>query len=267
MLFHPPKEDVMLNIKALWIEDLDDAAGQDSAMTNIKVTGANMVCVRTSSPLLLGLISKFHNMGIRVYGWRWASVVANTKGFAKDEADFVSSKLIPAGLDGYIFDVESDNNGSNHDWDRTDQGDLRALASYYTRTIKTAAEGTQRPFSLGLTSHARGFSNYPKIPWEPFLDVANVLYPQTYWRYYDDAQGRCMPENRGTPASAMQIGYADYRPKGKQIIPIAGEIRCSTVQEIKDFGLLLTNKGLIDGHFYVNHPSVQADILSAIKGL
>jgi hypothetical protein len=258
---------IMLNVRALWIEDLDNAADQQSVADNIKAMNANVVCVRTSSQLLPGLIPQFHQMGIRVYGWRWTSVVPKTKAFAKDEADLVANALIPAGLDGYIFDVESDENGSNHDWDRTDQGDLRALAVYYTQTIKKAAQKKERPFSLGLTSHAKGFANYPKIPWAPFLDVAEVLYPQTYWKYFDDKKKSCVPENLGTPASAMKIGFADYGPKGKQIIPVAGELRCATAQEVKDFGALLVARDLIDGHFYVNHPSVGADIFAAIKGL
>ncbi|TMJ34879.1 MAG: hypothetical protein E6G96_00680 [Alphaproteobacteria bacterium] len=144
---------------------------------------------------------------------------------------------------------------------------FESLAEYYTGTIKKAATKKGRPFVLGLTSHARGFSNYPKIPWGPFVEVSNILLPQTYWRYYDDKTRACKDENQGSPDSAVRIGYTDYGPKGKPVIPVAGEIRCATVQEIAAFGKILADKDLIDGHFYVNNSNVSPDVLQAIKAL
>jgi hypothetical protein len=263
------EDEAMLNSTALWIEDLDSAAALDSATTNIEAMGANTVCIRTSSSLLEHLIPKFHEKGIRVYGWRWAAVVphAARHAFAKDEADFVAAKLIPAGLDGYIFDVESDEKRSAHDWDRTDVGDLKQLAKYYTDTIKMASIKAGRPFLLGLTSHAKAFTNYPKIPWGPFVAASDVLFPQTYWRCYEDKTHSCKDANQGTPDSAINIGYTDYSPKSKAIIPVAGELRCSTANEITALGKVLETKKLIDGHFYVNSSNIKSDVLSAIKAL
>jgi len=47
-----------LQTKALWIEDLDDAGDQTLATNQIQAVGANMVCIRTNSPLLLGWLQR-----------------------------------------------------------------------------------------------------------------------------------------------------------------------------------------------------------------
>src|SRR5262249_24475113 len=154
-----------LNTKGLWVEDLDDATVQARVIKHVGDTGANLVCVRTSSPLLQELIPKFHQTNVKVYGWMWARVIPHQPNhrYARDEADHVANNLIPAGLDGYIFDVESDDGEppTSHDWDRTDVEDLTDLAKYYTTTIKNAFNARGGQYLLGLTSHARGFSNYP----------------------------------------------------------------------------------------------------------
>ena len=171
-----------LTTKALWIQELKTPEDQALAMKHIAATKANMVCVRTNSTLLKGLIDPFHKMHLTVYGWRWPYVVKGYKdhAYAPEEAKHVAEELIPAGLDGYIMDIESDENGSAHDWDRTDVGDLKKLATDYCKVIKDAAVASGRPFKIGLTSHARGFWNYPKIPWDAFLAITEAIYPQTY---------------------------------------------------------------------------------------
>ncbi len=267
-----------LATKALWIEDLDDAGDQALATKHIQAIGANMVCIRTNSPLLQGWIAALkQQMHLKVFGWRWPYVVAGYKNhaYAPEEAKFVAQKLIPAGLDGYIMDIESDENGSGHDWDRTDVGDLRQLATDYCKVIKDAASNCGRPFTIGLTSHARGFSNYPQIPWTPFLAVTDVLYPQTYWRYYDDEKRACVNENAdpvthqgaGTPDQAVLNGYTDYASRGKPIIPVSGELVCSSAAEMTQFGALIAARGLTEGHFYVSKPKIDAGVLAAIKAL
>jgi hypothetical protein len=255
------------NTKALWVEDLDSPATQARVMQHASAIGANLLCVRTTSALLQGLIPTFHTAGMKVYGWMWASVIPNQPHhkYARDEATHVATNLIPNGLDGYIFDVESDDGHppTPHDWDRTDVEDLTALANFYTHTIKTAFVQRGTPYRLGMTSHARGFSNYPGIPWQPFLAVSDALYPQTYWRYdsgsfphkqcIDEAADPHNPSHgKGTPGQAVINGYTDYTPKGKPIIPVAGEIGCATAAEMTLFGQLITARGAPEAHFYVD---------------
>jgi len=259
----------MLKTKGLWAEDIDDDDAQVRFIQHVKDTGANLVCVRTTSPLLRGLIPTFHQVQIKVFGWMWARVVPNQADhrYARDEANFVASELIPAGLDGYIFDVESDDTHppSAHDWDRTDVEDLTELATYYSTALQSAFIARQTPYLLGLTSHARGFSNYPGIPWKPFLDTCSVLYPQTYWRYNkgENQNKNCVAENAdpvthlgaGTPAQALVNGFKDYNPKRKPIVPIAGEIGCAKPGEMTTFGHLVAQRGLSEAHFYVDVPN------------
>jgi hypothetical protein len=267
-----------LQTKALWIEDLDNAGDRTLATNHIQTTGANMVCIRTNSPLLAGWIPILkQQMNLKVYGWRWPYVVAGYKNhaYAPEEAKFVAEQLIPAGLDGYIMDIESDESGSGHDWDRTDVGDLNKLAADYCKVIKDAAKSCGRPFTIGLTSHARGFTNYPKIPWAPFLAITDILYPQTYWRFYDDKKKACVDENAdpvthkgaGTPEQAVLNGYADYGTKHKPIIPVSGEMLCSSAAEMTKFGALIAARGVTEGHFYVSKPKIDAAVLAAIKAL
>jgi hypothetical protein len=259
----------MLTIKGLWVEDLDGPAEQGRVLQHIQDTGANLVCVRTTSPLLPALIPIFHAQNVKVYGWMWASVVPHQPQhrYARDEANHVATNLVPAGLDGYIFDIESDdgNPPTKHDWDRTDVEDLNLLAQYYTSTIKNAFVARGTSYLLGLTSHARGFSNYPGIPWQPFLSASSILYPQTYWRYNDGTPQHmnCLDENadptdphhlrgKGTPAQALANGFNDYSPKGKPIVPVAGEIGCAKAGEMIAFGALVAARGLTEAHFYVD---------------
>jgi hypothetical protein len=252
--------------KALWVEDLDTTAVQARVMQHANTIGANLLCVRTTSPLLQNLIQTFHTAGMRVYGWMWTSVISNQAQhrYACDEAKHVATNLIPNGLDGYIFDVESDdgNPPTAHDWDRRDVEDLTALANIYANTIEDAFVRRGKPYRLGMTSHARGFSNYPGIPWHPFLDVSDTLYPQTYWRYdggsfphkkpVDEGGDPHSGQGKGTPDQAVINGYTDYAPKGKPIIPIAGELGCATAVEMTRYGQLITARGAAEAHFYVD---------------
>jgi hypothetical protein len=258
-----------LQSKALWIENLKTSGDKDLALKQIATTKANMVCVRTNSTLLKDLIDPFHKMNLTVYGWRWPYVVPGHKdhAYAPEEAKHVAEVLIPAGLDGYIMDIESDENGSDHDWDRSDVGDLKKLATEYCKVIKDAAMKSGHAFKIGLTSHAKGFANYPKIPWGPFLAITDVIYPQTYWRYFKDEDKKCHNENKGTPEKALEIGYKDAGPKKKPILPIAGELRCVTVQEIAEFGSLIAARGVTEGHFYVSQPEVTDPVLNAVAAL
>jgi hypothetical protein len=262
--------------KALWIEDLLTSADQSFALEQIKATGANSVCIRTNSPLLVDWIPGLKKMGLSVYGWRWPYVVPGYThhAYAPEEAKFIADQFIPAGADGYIMDIESDDNGSAHDWDRKDV-DVQKLASDFCKTIGDAAAKSAHPFTIGLTSHARGFSNYPDIPWKPFLQLSTVLFPQTYWKYYDDDKKACVPENGepkthnglGTPAQAIENGYVDYSPMGKPIIPVAGELVCATADEIRTFVRLIEARAATEAHFYVSKAGISPDVLAAIAAI
>jgi hypothetical protein len=260
-------------VKALWVEDLDDATTQARVMQHAQAIGATLLCVRTTSALLQSLIATYHGAGLKVYGWMWTSVIPKQSHhrYARDEADHVAKNLIPNGLDGYVFDVESDdgNPPTPHDWDRTDVEDLTQLATYYTTTIRKAFVDRKTPYRLGMTSHARGFSNYPGIPWKPFLDVRDTLYPQTYWRFnngtpqnkqcVDEAADPITKKGKGTPEQAVINGYTDYGPKNKPIIPIAGEIGCATADEMTRFGKAVSAKGATEATFmlmWMGRPSM-----------
>ncbi len=266
----------MLKTKALWVEDLDTPAEQAEMLQQAAAIGANMLCVRTNSALLHGLIPTLKGQGFKVYGWRYPQT-ENTGGnsspnppnnsYAPNEAAYVANTLIPAGLDGYIMDIESDDNKTApHPWldcDRTDRN-LTQLATDYANTLKSAGANCGRSFVLGLTSHANAFNIYPGTPWKPFIDVSDVLMPQAYWRFDD---GNCVTENGGTPTSAISISYADYSQWRVPILPIGGEMKCSTGAEMTSFGQLIAVKGITEGHFYTSTDNIPQEVFAAIKVL
>jgi hypothetical protein len=122
------------------LEDLD--GNEERVAKHIEDSGANLLCVRTSSAKLQDLVPVYHQMGLRVYGWKWAHVVPSSPTdpyFVVNETKHVVNDLIPAGLDGYIFDIESDDGHppTPHDWDNRDIRELTAYASMYAYGIQT----------------------------------------------------------------------------------------------------------------------------------
>src|SRR5437868_902541 len=110
-----------LAIKGLWVEDLDNNQGR--VLQHITDTGANLLCIRTTASSLEGLIPTYRQMGLKVYGWRWPHVFPRVKddpAVWTSEIKRVVHDLIPAGLDGYVFDIESDENKLPQDWDNPD---------------------------------------------------------------------------------------------------------------------------------------------------
>jgi hypothetical protein len=105
-------------------------------------------------------------------------------------ADYVASVLIPAGLDGYIVDPESDKAGDNNDWNQTS---LAPIAKEFCSTIRTAAQG--KPFLFGTTSGCIYPSpqEKPNIPWSEFFGASDALYPQCYWRMTVEKHGKDVP--------------------------------------------------------------------------
>src|SRR5580765_6706094 len=94
--------------KIFWTVHMDTAAQETAFIQHAKAAGADTVCVRTSSNRLPNSIAALKAKGFKVYAWRWPSVhPASTMA----EANKVAVSLIPAGLDGYIVDPESDKAG------------------------------------------------------------------------------------------------------------------------------------------------------------
>jgi len=195
--------------------------------------------------------------------------------YATSEAAYVVNTLIPAGLDGYIMDIESANGHGNptpwRDWDRKNDAALKTLAASYAQTLRKAADTCGRPFLLGFTSHANAFNIYPGTPWEPFIEASDVLFPQSYWRMWVDAQENTpahpVEENGGTPKSAVAVSYADYAQWNKPIIPIGGEMFPAKIGEMALFGQELSKRGITEGHFYTSTANIDVNVLSEIRAL
>ena len=260
-------------IKALWAEAIIDAPSLARLKQHLTATGANLLCIRTNSPYIPQLITQLHAAGIGVFGWRWPharpSDPNNPNGdsvFAPNEMNRVIG-LINQGLDGYIFDIESNNDNAPNDWQRPNN--RAQVAAAMVAGIAQAFKNRNKAYTLGLTSHQWGFSNYPDIPWQIFLDECNALFPQTYWRTdmgngakacnpasYDYAADP--PRAVGSVDQALHNGFADYANKQDKsrntlsIIPVGGEIGCTKAGEMTVFGSVLAKRSVSEAHFYVD---------------
>lgn len=250
--------------KILWTVFMRNAAEETRLLQHAQAAGATAVAVRTSNSRILGAIARFHGHGIKVHAWRWPasrSGSALPHYFATDQANHVANTLIPAGLDGYFPDIESDNDGGFNDWD---QAALAPLASQFCSIIRAAAP---RNFVLALTSGAGQPHNNPNIPWQKFVQASDYLLPQTYWRI-DTSEG---PKNinGGTPATAIARGDLHWGPiaAGKTVVPMLGELEVVTPAEIASFGASLTARGERRLHVYTDTAGVQAAKLAAIAAL
>jgi hypothetical protein len=271
--------------KVLWVEDLNGPDTEKEMLDNAHAIGATSLCIRTVSTILAASIPRYKSdLGFKVYGWRYPQSIdrgavnnSDTKppnnSFAPNEATYVVNTLIPAGLDGYIMDIESANGQGNptpwRDWDRANDPKVKTLAINYAQALRKAADTCGRPFLLGFTSHANAFNIYKGTPWEPFIDASDVLFPQTYWRYWNTDLKPPAPsiENGGTPKSAVAVGYADYSQWGKLIIPLGGEMFVALKGEMAAFGQELSNRGITEGHFYTSTAKINPVVLGEIKAL
>jgi hypothetical protein len=277
---------MVLGKKFLWAETLDGPNTEKEMLGNAKAIGATGLCIRTMSTYLEKAIPRYQAMGYKVYGWRYPQSIDlgphNNSGpippgnsYATNEAAYVINTLIPAGLDGYIMDIESANGPGNptpwRDWDRKNDAGLKTLATNYVGALRKAADTCGRSFLLGFTSHANAFNIYPGTPWQPFISASDVLYPQSYWRRWVDATAtkpaHPVDENGAAPKSALDVSFADYAQWGKPIIPIAGEMFPAKVGEMAAFGAELTKRGISEGHFYTSTANIDANVLSEIKAL
>jgi hypothetical protein len=284
-------------LKALWIEDLDSDPAR--VIQQIKDSGAKAICVRTTAASLEGMLPQFQKqMGLKVYGWRWPHLFADPAAKPVDAAYWPNEmatviNLIGKGIDGYIFDIESDEGISdkdNHyqpypkDWDNPNITDRAKQAQTFATGISDAFQKRKTPYVLGLTSHQTGFSNYRGIPWQSFLDKCTVLYPQTYWQYRDK-HNKCQPEAApighpknptGKPEQALINAYSDYANRKDEkgnllpIIPVGGEIGCVTAAEVKRFASAAAAHNPTEIHFYVSVPTMaltDPTVIAAIGAL
>src|SRR4051812_43162191 len=235
--------------KALWAEGIITDILVKRLKQHLADTGANALFIRTDSQFIPSLIKDLHPQGIRVCGWRWPHAVASTPNpandpsFAPNEMNRVIG-LIGQGLDGYVFDIESNGDGKPNDWGNKGPANRSAVASAMVAGIVNAFKARETAYLLGLTSHQWGFSNYPGIPWQPFLDECNALFPQTYWQADNgshdvkacnaasyDYSGHPTPV--GTVDQALLNGFKDYANKKDRdgnvipIIALGGEIGCT----------------------------------------
>jgi hypothetical protein len=246
--------------KFLWIVNMNTDAAEQQFSKHALAIDATGVCIRTSSKRLPDAIKRFHDLGMKVYAWRWPP---STKAGAMKEAGNVASNLIPAGLDGYIVDPESDKAGASNDWN---QAGLGPLAAAFCKTITDAAPNS---FVFGTTSGCAYPTQKPNIPWKEFFTASDVLLPQTYWRWTNPDTGqRGQKINGGTPAAAIAKGVPPWKAKGlgKLILPMAGEIDVVKDDELADYGVELQKMGVKEGHFYTDGDIPIAN-LAAMKAL
>ena len=245
--------------KFLWIVNMDTQAIETQFAKHALAIGASGVCIRTSSARLATSIKNFKQIGLRVYGWRWPS--ATTAG-ATSEANRVAKTLIPAGLDGYIIDPESDGPGAN-DWNKPGLG---PLAANFCKIIRTAGG---KKFVIGTTSGCAYPSpgSKPNIPWKEFFAASDILLPQTYWRWTNN--GKVSDINGGTPAKAIKRGMAAWQPMAQvtPILPMLGEADVVTPDEIAKYGDELAGLKVSEGHFYTDNGRISVPNLAAIQAL
>jgi hypothetical protein len=259
--------------KILWIVDMSTAAAEAQLLRHAQAGGIDTVCIRTTNARLPGAIARFHQQNIKVFGWRWPGVkpqdpTTSIHHFADDEAKFVVQQLIPAKLDGYIVDPESEGDHSASDWN---DPSLAPLAQSFCKTITNAAAAAGlSQFKFGITSGCTYPSptSHPDIPWAQFVAASASLYPQTYWRF-TDSTGQVKDLNGGNPNAAADRGKADWHPiaNGKPIVYMAGELDLVTAAEISAYGARAKADGQRELHFYADTGGVTAGVLAAMKAL
>jgi hypothetical protein len=145
---------------------------------------------------------------------------------------------------------------------------LATVAQQFCAIIKAAAAG--KPFVFGTTSGCGypGPKGKPNIPWTEFFGASDILLPQTYWRWTNNA-GQRQKLNGGTPAAAIDLGVSAWQPRsqGKPLMPMAGEVDVVTPDEIAAYGATLQKMRVSEGHFYTDNGQIPVLNLAAIKAL
>jgi hypothetical protein len=256
--------------KTLWAESMSDQPEEDQLFNHARSMQAGGVAIRTVSTRLAASIGRFQAAGMKVYAWRWPAVVQHQGGrFAIDEANFVAQTLIPAGLDGYIVDPESEEDGASNDWNRTDVP-VAQLATQFCQIIRNAAHTANKPdFLLGLTSGGDYPASRRHMPWAEFVAGTDALFPQLYWRARNN-HNVCKTVRDGTVKTAFDACLPSWRniAQGKPIVAMGGEISCVTdMTEIAAFGTRTGAENLAAMHFYTDDGAVTVNLCAAIKNL
>lgn len=256
--------------KILWTVEMGSAALQAQLLAHAQASGATVVCVRSDNALLAGAIPTFHAAGIDVWAWRWPAVLPGPHAaphyYAVDEANYVVGTLMPAGLDGYVADIESDAPGQVNDWNSAAHQPLAAqFCGIITAAVAAGAPTSANPFRFGLTAGCAQPTNDPAIPWPTFVAACDALYPQSYWRAA--LAGGPTHINGGTPQAAQARAQGAWNgiSGGKPLIFMAGELNLATPNEINDYGAITA--GQADRHFYADDPSVTGPQLAAVAAL
>jgi hypothetical protein len=225
------------------------------------------VCIRTDIGWLPNAIAEFKKNKIAVYGWRWPAIYHVDKiphYFAEEEAKYVVDTLIPAGLDGYIVDAESDGpKKPEREWDSGDI-DTRTLADAFCASIKKAGMNAKPDFLFGMTSGGTYPKAFPGIPWAAFVPASRALYPQVYW--YKDKKK--FP-TRSTPQDSYNtcIPLWNKVAAGKPLVPVIGEIASVTAQEIGSYSAIIAANKLSEVHLYTYDDDVPAANWATMKNL
>lgn len=256
--------------KALWVTTLTDPDAK-MLIAHANASGATLVCIRSTNSILPQALPKLRAAKLDVYSWRWPAVESSPGDhaphhYAMDEASYVAETLIPAGLDGYIVDPESDGAGQVDDWNSATH---RQLAVDFCAAIRKAADKRGAPFHFGVTSGCQYPTNHVDIPWAAFVAAADALYPQIYWR--DNIKGVCTPVNGKSPQAAYKLGMTSWAKiaNGKPLIAIAGEIDCigkEQVDELSTFAALIAGNQS-EAHFYADSAATAPEIHAAIKAM
>ncbi len=232
--------------KILWVVGYNSLDAFHDLAMNAGVTG---VAIRTDNNLVKA-IPKFHNSGLKVFGWRWPSANRDP---AMTQAAKAASLLKDEGMDGYFVDPEGEK-GKHWDWD---QPGLENLAGDFCAEVKEAAPGKR----FGVTSHFKAHKVFPNLPWQPFLEAADVLLPQSYWRV---AGGNVF---KGNPAQNYRLGIKHWTDAGgnpARIVPMAGEIALTTAAKISEYAAEAAIQGRTELHFYTSTPVVTPSVWQAI---
>jgi hypothetical protein len=256
--------------KVLWIVSMSQPA-EKRLLGHAQACGVGAVCIRTDNRRLLGAIGRFHDKRIKVYGWRWPAVKpipgSKTHYYALDEAQYVAQQAIPAGLDGYIIDPESEANSRNNNWNNKK---LQSLAHSFCATIRHAAnEAGRADFVFGVTSGCDYATSRKSMPWAEFVAASDALFPQTYWRWTNPTTGKVQNINGGRPDRSIDKGLASWRKvaNGKPIIPMAGEIDVIGVDEIPAYAAKIRAERLDFYHFYADSSGLSDAKCRLIKNI
>jgi len=231
--------------KVVWVVNYDDLSWFVERAQFVHATG---VAIRTDNNLETA-IQRFHDVGIRVYGWRWPSAHHDP---AMKEANKVI-KLIGKGLDGYFVDPEG-KDGAPYDWN---QDNLDELADEFCSAITAASPDL--PF--GTTSHYRAKKTYNKLPWRSFFKHSTVFLPQAYWHTDDGIVGHGIPDDN------FRVSMDFWESSGAtraQILPMAGELHHSTANEIRLHVQEAKKQNVSCLHFYTAMKSVKPAVWNAI---